>query len=212
MSDNRIHAPAQSVPVQGLAFGNLGEEARPVHAAAPLPIYSPGGLLTVSASVQRPADTVTYAVGDLVANSTTTVSVVALEFTEAVRASGEAMRIERVRLRKSSAALSNASFRVHLFNKAPVATTGDNGIFSASGVLSLSEIDGYVGSVDVTLDTAAAVGARGGGVPATGSGMTCRGAGGTGHETSLWAMIEARAAYVPASAESFVVTLEGARG
>jgi hypothetical protein len=211
MSDNRIHAPAVSVPLQATAFGALGEAAQPVTSISPLPVYGPRGLLTVTASFTRPADTTAYASGDLVANSTTTGSVVPIELIGAARADGEALRIERVRLRKSGASLTNAAFRVHLFRKPPTVTTGDNGVFSASGLLSLADIDGHVGSVEVTMDTAAASGARGVGAPTIGSGITCEPDGPAGSETSLWAVVEARAAYAPASGETFVVTLEGAR-
>jgi hypothetical protein len=197
--------------MQGLAYGGLGEEARPVTPSTPLPTYGPGGLLTVSAGFTRPADVTAYAVGDLVANSTTAGSVVPVELVGATRVPGEAIRIERVRLRKSGPSLANAAFRVHLFRKAPVATVGDNGGFNLAGVLALGDIEGHAGYVDLVMDLAAAVGARGVGVPSTGSGVTCEASGAAGHETSLWALVEARAAYAPISGEAFVVTLEGAR-
>lgn len=211
MSDNRIHAPAQSVAMQGMAFGSLGEEARPVSSASPMPAYTPGGLLTVTASFARPSDTTTYAAGDLVANSTTAGSVAAAELVGAVRGTGEAIRIERVRLRKSGPSMTNASFRAHLFRIAPVVSVGDNGAFNSSGALALANIEGHVGYVDVTMDLAAAIGARGVGAPATGSGITCEAAGASGHETSLWVLIEARATYIPANGETFYITVEGAR-
>lgn len=211
MSDNRIYAPAHSVPMQGLAFGALAEAAQAVTAETPLPIYGPRGLLTVSGSFSRPADTAVYAAGDLVANSTTAASVEPVELVNAVRFAGEAIRIERVRLRKSGPGLTHAAFRVHLFSLPPTTSVGDNAAFNASGVLALSDIEGYVGAIDVTLDTAAAVGARGAGTPVAGAGITCEPAGGEGVETSLWALVEARAAYTPAAGETFVVTLEGAR-
>jgi len=200
------------VPFQPeLAFGAIGEEARPVTPASPLPTYGPGGLLTVTAGFARPSDTTAYAVGDLVANSATAGSVAAAELVGMVRGAGEAVRIERVRLRKSGATLTNAAFRVHLFRKAPTAAVGDNGGFNVSGVLALSDIEGHVGTADVTMDLAAAAGARGVGLPSMGTGITCESAGGAGHETSLWALIEARATYAPASGETFTITLEGAR-
>lgn len=211
MSENKIHAPAVSVAMQGLAFGAVGAEAQPVTVATPLPSYSPSGLLTVTASLTRPADTTPYAAGDLIANSTTAGAVVPLELIGAARAAGEAIRVERVRLRKSGPGLTNAAFRVHLFRKTPVVSVGDNGVFNASNVLALSDIEGHVGAVDVSMDVAAAIGARGVGVPATGTGMTCEAAGAVGHETSLWALIEARGGYVPLSGEVFHLTLEGAR-
>lgn len=211
MPDNRIHAPALSVPLQGMSFGDLGDSARAVTPANPMPAYSPGGLLAVTGGFARPADTSTYAVGDLVANSTTAGSVAAVELTGAVRGAGEAIRIERVRLRKSGPVLTQASFRIHLFRKPPVVSVGDNSAFNVAGVLALSDIEGHVGSADVTLDLAAAAGAKGVGLPSAGTGITCDPSGGTGHETSLWALIEARAAYAPVTGETFHVTVEGAR-
>lgn len=211
MSDNKIYAPAVSVTMQGLAFGALGEDAQAVTTATPLPGWTPGGLLTVTAGLVRPADTTAYAAGDLLANSTTAGSVAPLELAGVTRAAGEAIRIERVRLRKSGPGLTNAAFRVHLFRKAPVVSVGDNGVFNASGVLALADIEGHVGAVDVVMDVAAVIGARGVGLPSVGSGMTCESAGAAGHETSLWALIEVRAAYTPAAGESVFVTLEGAR-
>lgn len=212
MSDNKIYAPAVSVAMQAMAFGAVGEDAQPVTPASPLPGWTPGGLMSVSASVTRPADATAYAAGDLVANSTTAGAVTPLELFGATRAAGEAVRIERVRLRKSGVGLTNAAFRVHLFRKAPVVSVGDNGAFNASGVLALADIEGHVGTVDLVMDTAAAIGARGAGLPSSGAGMTCESAGTAGHETSLWALIEARGAYTPVSGEAFHVTIEGARG
>ncbi|CAN5335730.1 hypothetical protein BH09PSE1_BH09PSE1_08100 [soil metagenome] len=211
MSENKIHAPAVSVAMQGLACGALGADAQAVTTATPLPGYSPGGLLTVAASFVRPADTTAYAVGDLAANSALAGSVVPVELIGAMRSAGEAIRIERVRLRKSGPSLINAAFRVHLFRKAPTVGVGDNGAFNASGVLALTDIEGHVGYIDVTMDLAAAVGARGVGVPGTGAGVTCEAAGAAGHETSLWALIETRAVYAPVSGETFYLTVEGAR-
>lgn len=121
------------------------------------------------------------------------------------------MRIERIRLRKSGPGLTNAAFRVHLFRKAPSVSVGDNGGFNTAGVLALADIEGHVGAVDVVMDLAAVIGARGVGLPSSGSGMTCESAGAAGHETSLWALIEARGAYTPTSGETFHVTIEGAR-
>lgn len=211
MSENKIYAPAVSVPIQGLAFGALGADAQPVTTASPVPAYSPGGLLTAAAGFTRPADTAAYAWGDLVTNSVSAAAVVAIELIGATRASGEAIRIERVRLRKSGPSLTNAAFRVHLFRQAPTVSVGDNAVFNGSGVLALADIDGHVGYVDIVMDLAATLGARGVGVPSAGSGMTCEAAGAAGHETSLWALIEARAAYAPVSGETFTCTVEGAR-
>lgn len=192
----------------GIAPGYQSETGNTMVAAG---VFTPGGLLTVSASFARPADTTAYAVGDLVANSTTAGSVAPAELVGVARAAGEAFRIERVRLRKSGPSMTNAAFRVHLFRIAPVVSVGDNAAFNTSGALGLANIDGHIGYVDVTMDLAATIGARGVGVPTTGSGITAEAAGASGHETSLWALIEARGAYTPVSGETFYVTIEGAR-
>lgn len=179
--------------------------------AGTIKTVTPTGLLTVVGTVTRPADVLIYAAGDLIANSTTSGQVVPIELVGAARGAGEAIRIERVRLRKTGTSLTAASFRVHLFRTLPVVSVGDNGVFDASNVLALADIAGYVGTVDVVMDKAAAIGARGVGVPASGSGITCEAAGTTGHEGSLYALIEARAAYQGVSAEAFTVTIEGSR-
>jgi hypothetical protein len=177
--------------------------------AAPTPVYTPGGLFTAAVAFNRPADTAAYLAGDRVADSTSAATV--LEFTNVARAIGEAVRIERVRLRKTGPSLTNASFRVHLFRLQPTVNVNDNGIFNASNVLALADINGYVGSVDITMDKAAVIGARGVGVPTAGTGITAEAAGQASHTLSLWAVIEALAAYTPVSGETFTLTLEGLR-
>lgn len=174
-----------------------------------VPVKSPDGFFTVSAAFNRPADTNAYTAGDRVANSTS--AAVVLELTGVARATGEAIRIERLRMRKTGPSLTNASFRVHLFRTLPVVSVNDNGAFNAAGVLALADIAGRIGSFDITMDYAAVIGAHGIGVPAKGAGQTCDAAGAVGHETSIWAIIEATAAYTPASGETFTLTLEAAR-
>lgn len=188
-----------------LTLGADGAEASPLNNTNPLPASTPDGFFALAASFTRPADTTAYASGDLVANSAS--AAVALELPLAFRAAGQAVRIERVRLRKSGVTLTNAVFRVHLFRSAPTLTANDNSAFdNGSGVLAISDIAGYVGTVDVTMNYAAVAGASGVGAPGTGSAITCQGTG-----TSLWAVVEARAAYAPANGETFTVTIEGAR-
>lgn len=172
----------------------------------PAPCYTPGGLFSMAVAVTRPADTTAYAALDLIANSTTAGSVVPLAF-DIARFAGEAVRIERVRLRKSGAVLTNASFRVHFFGAAPVPSVGDNGVLEASNVYALADVVGLAGSIDITMDKAAAAGARGVGVPTTGTGITLTPASGT----TIYALIQAVGAYTPASGEVFTVVIEGMR-
>jgi hypothetical protein len=161
--------------------------------------FSTGGYVAnPSASFTRPADTTAYASGDLVANSTTAGSVVAPALTVARVAAGSAM-IRRLKLHKSGTSVTSAVFRVHLFRAPPeTVTNGDNGAFSVSGVAD------YLGAWDVTIDRAFTDGAAGFGTPIRGSDQTVKMASGT----DIFALIEARAAYTPISAEVFTVSLD----
>jgi hypothetical protein len=153
------------------------------------------GYAISSASVTRPADTTAYASGDLVANSTTAGSVVALTFAGLNIPNGPA-QIRRVRLAKSGTSITNAAFRVHLFSVLAItAANGDN------GALSVNKAANYLGSVDVTVGQAFTDGAFGSATTEINAATA------TG---SLFGLIEARGAYTPASAEVFTVTLEAA--
>lgn len=152
--------------------------------------------------ITRPADTTAYASGDLVANSTTAGSVTPFSFTNAVRFPGGSVRIERCRIQKSGTSTTNASFRVHIYSATPASiANGDNGAWSTS-------IAGYIGAFDVTLDRAFTNGAEGAGLTLTNTPMTCKP---SGSAIALFALVEARGAYTPASAETFTVLLEAYR-
>lgn len=176
----------------------------PRSSTIPEPVYSPGGFLTVSAGFTRPADTTAYTIGDLVANSTS--AAVPLQISGASRFVGEAIRLERCRMKVSNTTLTNASFRVYVFRGDPTLTVQDNAQFNNSSVLACA-IARLVGHFDVTLDTTGSDGAKGIGVPATGSGVTLAPDDGS----TLFILVEARAAYTPTSAETFTITFEGVR-
>ncbi len=160
--------------------------------------------LVLSANFTRPADTTAYAAGDLVANSTTAGSVTPLAFTSAVRGNADGVRIERCRLRKSTTSLTNATFRVHLFESSSTLSVGDNGAFNASGVLSVNNAMAYVGSFAITMANSGSDGAIGFGVPLVGNGMTLQPS-----ATTIYGLIEVTGAYTPGNAEVFTVNLEG---
>lgn len=172
-----------------------------------VPVISNNSEVRISANFTRPADTTAYAAGDLVANSTSSGSVVPLSFTNAVRSAGDCVRIERVRIEKSGTSLTNASFRLHLFEASPTPTVGDNGVFNNAGVLASNNVLNYVGAFPVTMTNSGSDGATGFGVPATGAGVTCSPTSGT----TLYGFLEATAAYTPANAEVFYVVIEGYR-
>lgn len=145
---------------------------------------------TVSGGFTRPGDITAYASGDLVANSTTAGSVTPIRL-----GIGEGGQIRRARLRKSDPGTTNAQFRVHLFAGSPTVANGDNGAISSNMVAN------YLGAIDVTIGQAFTDGAAGLGVPNNGSEINSEAG-------VVYALIEARAAYTPVSAEVFTLALE----
>jgi hypothetical protein len=170
-------------------------------------VTSNNALIERTASFTRPLNTTAYAAGDLVANNATAGSVVPLTFTTVSRNAGDAVRIERARINTSNALLTNASFRLHLFEGTPVPTVGDNGVFNASGVLATSGIDGYVGSFAITLSNSGTTGSTGRGIPDVGNAIIATPTSGT----SIYGLLEVTAAYVPVSGATFTVSIEGYR-
>lgn len=176
-------------------FENLnGDERRA------LPVKVLGGVAAPSATFNRPADTVPYSVGDLVANSTVTGAVVAMQFA-AARTFGSAFSIVRGRLRKSGTGVANAAFRVLLFTALPVVSAGDN------VALLCNQSQGFLGSLDFSSMRAFSDGAAGIGIPADGALIS----GNLGLGTVIYGLIEARGEYPPLNGETFEVTLEVSR-
>ena len=149
--------------------------------------------VVAAATFTRPADTTAYASGDLVANSTTAGSVTPLSFS--VGRAGYGGSVRRVRVVKSGTTATNAAFRVHLYTTSPTAANGDNGAWSTSGAA------GYVGYLDVAASLAFTDGCSGVAAAAAGTELNYTSA-------TLYGLLEARAAYTPASGETFTVSLE----
>lgn len=156
-----------------------------------------GAIYVASASFSRPADTTQYAIGDLVANSTTAGSVVPIPMV-VTHAVGGGVKVCRARLLKSGATVTSASFRVHLYRDSPTPTNGDNGAW-------LTTVSGYLGFFDLTMAQTFSDDAQGRGVPSVGDAIRCMPA--TGSRT-IYALLEARATYTPGSSEEFTLYLE----
>lgn len=173
-----------------------GADGSPVDVSAPLPVA--GGITArPSVSFTRPADTTAYALGDLVANSTTAGSVAAMQFA-AARAVGLGGMIRRARIRKTGTGVTNASFRLHLYSASPVPSNGDNGAWLTDKAAN------YIGAFDVTVDRVFTDGAAGNGLPVTGSEIVFKSV----SAVTLYGLLEARGAYTPGSGETFTVELE----
>jgi len=153
----------------------------------------------LSASFARPNDTLAYASGDLVANSTTAGAVVPMQIPLGqIAAVGHGLtRITRARLTKSGNGIANASFRVHLYEAIPTPANGDNGAWSTDKAAN------WLGNIDITSMLAFTDGATGTGSATAGSEMFLRLASGT-----IFALLEARGAYTPIANEVFTLTLE----
>jgi hypothetical protein len=154
-------------------------------------------LVPASASFTRPADTTQYAAGDLVANSTTAGSVTPLSFALSNNAGGT-VKVRRVRIGKTDTDLTGASFRAHFYTASPVAANGDNGAYATT------QHAAYLGSVDVVVGLSLTTDDVGWGAATIGAEPAAR----VDASATLYALLEARGTYTPASAEVFTVTIE----
>ncbi len=153
----------------------------------------------LSASFTRPNNTVAYAAGQLVANSSTAGSVVPMKIDLGnIAAVGHGItRITRARLFKSGTGIANASFRAHLYEAVPTPANGDGGAWSTDKAAS------WLGNIDIGSMLAFTDGAAGTGSATAGSEMFLRLASG-----SIFALLMAQGAYTPAANEQFTLTLE----
>ena len=152
-------------------------------------------LVNPSASFTRPADTTTYAVGDLIANSTTAGSVVPMEFTVA-RSNGGGVSIEKMRMFKSGTGISGAAFQLRLYRESPTVSNGDNGAYLCNKAADFLGAFNF-SLADMIVHT---------------DGVACNGITSTGYpvqanvkagQTKVYGLLYAAAAYAPTSAESF---------
>ncbi len=146
----------------------------------------------LSSTITRPNDTTAYAAGDLVANDTTAGNVTPFSWDLSGAASG--CRVRQVNVIKSAAGVTNASFRVWLFNASKAVTNGDNGAIAPTTMAS------FIGS----LTGSASLGGTAGAVCqcVADVGEIWPGKAGT-----LYALLEARGAYTPGAQETFQLEL-----
>ncbi len=161
-------------------------------------------IAVVSATFNRPADTTPYTAADLVANSTASGSVTPLSWTAArttVALGGGTGQVRRARLRKTDVSPTNASFRLHLYGASPTVANGDNAAFS-------SIQSSYLGSFSLVMSGSLGVVFSNGvevvAAPDAGSEVNFSLASGQ----TIYGLLEAKAAYTPASGETFTCELE----
>jgi hypothetical protein len=183
-------------PRSKLIHGADGTNNGDVSSANPLPVTA-CPRIPATGSFSRPADTTTYAFGDIVANSTTAGSVTPITIS-AARITDQNGQIIGGTLRKSGTSPTLAIFRVHLFNANPTIASGDNAAFSTT-------IANWLGAMDVTCSQVGTDGCIGTITPVLSSTVPFKPATGT---QNIFALIEARGAYVPVSGETFTLELD----
>lgn len=159
-----------------------------------------GESAVAGASFSRPANTTAYSIGDLVADNVTAGSVTPITIA-AARINAGTGSIVRCRLSTNKTGLAGTEvFRVHLFKNAPTVANGDNGVFLPAGIAAI-----HLGYFEITLESVFSDGAKGIAMPAVGSQIVFDAGAGT---QNIFALIEARTTYTPASGETFTVALE----
>lgn len=145
-------------------------------------------------SITRPADVIAYDANDALSNSTTAPAV--LTFANAARVSGLGGYITKARMTMNSAVVTNAVFRLWLFTVAPT-PVNDNAAFPLLWANRASRL----GYIDFTLATEG-TGSDSAEYNATGLKIPYLCA-----ATSLYGLIEVKAAYTPISAGVFQLEL-----
>lgn len=156
----------------------------------------------ISAGFTRPANVTAYAAGALVANNTVAASVVPMKFSLVNSFPQGQYRLTRARLFKSGNGITNATFRLHLYQPvnglAPVSAAGDGATWLTNGAAS------WLGNLDVSSMLPFNDGAAGTGSPPAGSEHYIRLS--TGQ--TIYGFLAALGAYTPISGEQFTVILE----
>lgn len=148
-------------------------------------------LYGATSSFARPADSTTYADNDLISNSTTSGSVVALSWALPSNAPSE---IPVIRLSLDHPSRTNATFRLHLLHTIPTFAAGDNSIVSTA----VATGQGFlIAAYEGTLTTLTADGASGLLVPVDGIVRPFRKNPTANVTTTLYGFLEAKAAYAP---------------
>lgn len=192
--------PAISLAASGNTIGAVGVNAGENHIGE-----VSSGMWVASNFLVRPFNTTSYATGQLVGANTAVNAANVMAIANASRAGSQKFAIRRLRMRKSSNNLVNAQFRIHVWkNAAPTLTVGDGGAFNVNGVLASDGVLNYLGAFDVTFQQGFSDGAMAFGIPIVGNEIIVDLSAGT----SIYACIEARAAYVPTGSEAITLMFE----
>lgn len=168
-----------------------------------------GAALLAATEMTRVADTNAYAIDDAITTTVTAGSVVPLEFTVASRI-GDAGFIVGARMETNSAT-AFAAMRLHLFNQAPFAAAGYQGDNAALALTYTAITTGaagtnpnYIGYIDFTTFLAFSSSAYSIG-EASPTELAFKPA---SSSLLIYGLLQAKAAFTPASGQKFNMTLE----
>jgi hypothetical protein len=152
--------------------------------------------IVTSQTITRPSDTTAYAAGDLIANSTTAGSVTPFRL-YIPRGLGKNLVIKAAGVTKSDETdVANSAFRLWFFASSPTVANGDNGALSANlvaaGYFGRAALSAMLAGTDDAFDRTAL---------ADSAWLYHY----LGAADSIYGLLEATAAYSPASAETFNV-------
>lgn len=217
MTALKTDGSAVTQPVSGTVTANAGSGTFAVSAASlPLPSGAATsanqptlqtGAETVSSFtatptstvLTRPADTTAYAVGDLVASSTTAGSVVVQSFIAARYATGSGS-LRRVRLYTSATSgMASIGLKINFWSAAPVYTNGDNGAYVVT-----TGAANFLGSATITSFNQFSDGAVAVAVPDNGAEINFALASG---QTVYWDL-QTTTALTPGNAQTFTLVPE----
>lgn len=154
---------------------------------------------TVTATYTRLTGTTAYAANDLVGNSATAASVTPITF-NIPSGLGKNIRILGWTLGKSAASVTNADFDLTLWKESPTSTAADNEAFFASNVYACNKGASFIAKIDGAQMTGGSDAAK------TTYPLTVPVSFYLDVD-SIYGYLVAQAAYTPASAEVFTVTL-----
>lgn len=151
----------------------------------------------LTASFTRPADTTAYTIGDLVANSVTAASVVPIQF----NVGSKGGQVVWIKFANNRTTITNATFTVSFYATNPCATAptaGDNGALATkeAGLLGIVPLTIMVTNNDF-----------GSSIIKLGDTNFLSGVYVPNSTGTLYALVKAAAAYTPASAEVFTLSI-----
>jgi len=160
-------------------------------------------MMLVRSRITRPNDTTPYAVGDLLANSTTAGSVTPFTFTH--DGVVQPVQVSRFIMKSSQDLVTNKNFQLYLFSRSPTVTNGDNGAFAVTAANGVDNLGGVYGSSAAVNTGAGAINYL---YPLDAAGTFANGWIPQVFALPFFGLIKVNAAYTPTALETFELSAE----